>query len=134
MKKLNQYAFKLGALSLTLFSLAACQTTKQGNITKDSTATTVVPQESKQPDGNASQTKYAVTATGTIGEITPGKDGYMAELKADDGNSYMTTLSVMRLEKKYIQFKTGDRVRVAGDTIHLENKVNILVKEAQKLN
>lgn len=73
-----------------------------------------------------------VTATGTIGTIMQGKDGYMATLKSEDGNEYLITMSIIRMEKQYVAYKAGDKVTVSGDTIHVNNKVNILVKRSGK--
>ena len=67
------------------------------------------------------------SATGVVGEITQGKDGFMADLKSDDGVLRSMTVSVLRLQDKYKKFNTGDKVTVRGDTIHLGEKVNILV-------
>lgn len=68
------------------------------------------------------------SVAGTIGAITPGKDGYMADLKADNGN-YTAVFSILKLGKNYKQLKTGDKLTVSGDTIHMGNTVNVQVKQ-----
>lgn len=68
-------------------------------------------------------------ASGTLEEITPGKDGFMATLKSDDGTSYAAVFSIIRLERAYKALKAGDKVAVAGDTIHLGDQVSIQVRE-----
>ena len=72
--------------------------------------------------------------TGTVGEITNGKDGYMADLKADDGIMYSMTVSVLRMQDKYKRFNTGDKLTVSGDTIHLGERINVLAKTITKIN
>lgn len=98
--------------------------------TTSSTAPAVTdstPQTTVQPADSA---RY--TVTGTIEGITQGKDGYMADLKGDDGKSYSMTVSVMRLTNRYTRFNKGDKVTVSGDTIHLGDKVNVLVTDWKK--
>ena len=79
------------------------------------------------PDTTA--VKQAFVASGVLGEITPGKDGYMAVLKGTDSVEYTTVFSIMKLEKNYKRLNTGDKVEVAGDTFHVGNNVHIQVKE-----
>ena len=75
---------------------------------------------------------HAFHAEGTIKATVPGKDGYMATLTGNDGKTYIITMSVMRLEKAYTQLNIGDQVKVSGDTVHLNDQVNILVKEFER--
>ena len=72
--------------------------------------------------------------TGTVGQITNGKDGYMADLKSDDGVMYSMTVSILRMQDKYTRFNTGDKLTVSGDTVHLGERVNVLAKTITKLN
>ncbi|RYY62979.1 MAG: hypothetical protein EOO05_00660 [Chitinophagaceae bacterium] len=84
-----------------------------------------------EPD-NSTLAPYVVT--GTVGEITNGKDGYMADLKSDDGITYSMTVSVLRMQDKYKRFNTGDKLTVSGDTVHLGERVNVLAKTITKIN
>ncbi|SJZ65073.1 hypothetical protein [Sediminibacterium ginsengisoli] len=72
------------------------------------------------------------SASGTISSITPGKDGYMAELITKDGTNYNTTISRIRLQQQYQQLAVGDQVKISGDTIHTEQGVTILAKGISK--
>ena len=74
-----------------------------------------------------------ISVSGTIIEITPGKDGYVATLKNKEGDNYIITMSRTRLLQKYSTVKIGDQITVSGDTIHLNNNINILVKTYAKI-
>jgi hypothetical protein len=65
---------------------------------------------------------------GTIEKIEYGKDGYTASLKDKKGEDFDAVISRVRMEKTYKVLKSGDKVELSGDTIHLDNKVRILVK------
>lgn len=65
---------------------------------------------------------------GTVEKIEYGKDGYTASLKATKGEDFDAIISIARMEKTYKVLKEGDKVELSGDTIHLDNKVRILVK------
>lgn len=105
-------------------SLAACGSDAGNN---DSTVKDTVVQQSQLPDTTTVKQPFA--ATGILGAITPGKDGYMAVLKGQDSVEYVTVFSVMKLEKNYKRLNTGDKVEVAGDTFHIGNTVHIQVKQ-----
>jgi len=74
-----------------------------------------------------------LSVSGTIIEITPGKDGYIATLKNKEGDNYIITMTRTRLQQKYSTVKIGDQITVSGDTIHLNNNINILVKTYAKI-
>jgi hypothetical protein len=65
---------------------------------------------------------------GTVEKIEYGKDGYTASLKDKKGEDFDAIISIVRMEKSYKVLKAGDKVELSGDTIHLDNKVRILVK------
>jgi hypothetical protein len=65
---------------------------------------------------------------GTVEKIEYGKDGYTASLKDKKGEDFDAIISRIRMEKTYKVLKAGDKVELSGDTIHLDNKVRILVK------
>ncbi|MCF0055832.1 hypothetical protein [Dyadobacter sp. CY356] len=66
---------------------------------------------------------------GTVQNIEYGKDGYTAYLKDKSGEDFDAIISRVRMEKGYRVLKAGDHVALSGDTIHVENKVRVLVKE-----
>lgn len=76
-----------------------------------------------------STNKGAFSAVGVIGDVTPGKDGFMATLTSDKGVVYSTVFSIRALEKNYKKLNAGDRVQVSGDTMALGNKTHIVVKQ-----
>ncbi|MDR6338885.1 hypothetical protein HNQ91_001936 [Filimonas zeae] len=76
-----------------------------------------------------STNKGGFTEVGVIGEVTNGKDGFMATLTNDKGVVYSTVFSIMKLEKNYKKLKAGDRVQVSGDTMQLGDKTHIVVKQ-----
>ncbi|MES2734173.1 MAG: hypothetical protein V4714_20670 [Bacteroidota bacterium] len=71
--------------------------------------------------------KYS--AQGIVQAIENGKDGYTAVLKGDDGKDFDAVISRVKMEKEYKILKVGDTVELFGDTIHLDNKVRILVHQ-----
>ena len=126
MKDFKKSIVSLAALlSIGIVVLPACQHADKSqssqladtNVTQTDTTTASV--DSKQP----------FTAEGIIKATVPGKDGYMATLTGKDGKTYIITMSVMRLEKAYTQLNIGDPVKVFGDTVHLNDQINILVKK-----
>jgi hypothetical protein len=66
---------------------------------------------------------------GTVQNIEYGKDGYTAYLKDKNGDDFDAIVSRVRMEKGYRVLKAGDNVALSGDTIHLDDKVRVLVKE-----
>jgi hypothetical protein len=81
------------------------------------------------------ENERAYAVSGTVTAIMPGKDGYMATLKSDHGDTVDITMSMVRLQKNYTKFDIGERVVFFGDTIHLEQRTIGLVdlyKKASK--
>lgn len=68
------------------------------------------------------------SAKGIIEKIEYGKDGYTASLKGKNQN-FDALISRVRMEKEYRVLKVGEKVELFGDTIHLDNKVRVLVKK-----
>ncbi|GLU52503.1 hypothetical protein Dfri01_19640 [Dyadobacter frigoris] len=66
---------------------------------------------------------------GTVQNIEYGKDGYTAYLKDKNGKDFDAVISRVRMQKEYKLLKVGDEVALSGDTIHLDNKVRVLVKQ-----
>jgi len=99
---------------------------------KDSTANVAADSGATRTDTAVAASPY-FTVEGTVGTITNGKDGYMADLKGTDGKEYSMTVSILRLQDKFVRFNTGEKVSVSGDTIHLGEKVNVLVRDFSKL-
>lgn len=78
-----------------------------------------------KPDGKE------LTVKGTVTEIMPGKDGYTAKLKADDGKVYMAIISIPNMEKEYKQVKAGENITVTGEAYTIEEDITIKVKKIQ---
>ncbi len=68
---------------------------------------------------------------GIITDITPGKDGYSLILKDKNGESYFVIMSRIRLQEKYSQFNSGDRITVSGDTLHIGPHTHVLASMRQ---
>ena len=66
--------------------------------------------------------------TGIVQQIEPGKDGYTASLRESDGSDFDALVSRVRMQQGYRLVKVGDNVTVTGDTIHLDQRVRVLVK------
>ena len=69
------------------------------------------------------------TIQGTVQSTENGKDGYTATLKADDGSDFDAVFSRVKLGDQYRVFTVGERLRVAGDTLHLDNKLRVTVSK-----
>ncbi|MET0637471.1 MAG: hypothetical protein ABWZ25_15675 [Chitinophagaceae bacterium] len=82
----------------------------------------------------ASTSTKPYVVTGTVGEITNGKDGYMADLKTDNGTTYSVTVSVLRMQDKFVRYNAGDKLTVSGDTVHLGDRVNVVARTITKIN
>jgi len=136
MKKVNRYKLVFACLVTgSVMMITSCQGNKNGagqsgmdstSKTNDSTGTgSVVNTPGADTSAIGATTPYSVS--GTVLDITQGKDGYMADLRGEDGKLYSMTVSVLRLQDKYTRFNKGDKVTVSGDTIHLGEKINVLV-------
>jgi hypothetical protein len=66
-------------------------------------------------------------AKGTVESIENGRDGYTALVKGEDGNYFDAVISRVKLQDQYKVLNAGDKVSFSGDTIHLDNKVRVLV-------
>jgi len=73
--------------------------------------------------------KKEFTIQGTVQSTENGKDGYTATLKADDGSDFDAVFSQVKLGDQYRVFTVGERLRVAGDTMHLDNKLRVIVSK-----
>ncbi|MBC3784689.1 hypothetical protein [Spirosoma utsteinense] len=66
---------------------------------------------------------------GIVQQIKPGKDGYTASLRDRHGIGFDALVSRVRLQQAYRVLKVGDQVKVVGDTIHLNQRVRVLVTQ-----
>ncbi|WP_461127158.1 hypothetical protein [Spirosoma aerophilum] len=69
--------------------------------------------------------------TGIVQQIEPGKDGYTASLREAGGRDFDALMSRVRMQQAYRLVKVGDKITVTGDTIHLNQRVRVLVKTIQ---
>ncbi len=72
-----------------------------------------------------------ISVEGKVTSINLGKDGYTAEIKTDGGETYFLTVSIPNLNvpAQYKSFKTGDKVKVKGESWKLEMDNYITVRE-----
>ncbi len=78
---------------------------------------------------SCSSSKKEFNIQGTVQSTENGKDGYTATLKADDGSDFDAVFSKVKLGDAYRVFTVGERLRVAGDTLHLDNKLRVMVSK-----
>lgn len=78
---------------------------------------------------NACSGNKVYSKKGIVQNIEYGKDGYTAYLKDKKGKDFDAIISRVRMEKGYKVLKVGDNVALSGDTIHLDNRVRVLVKQ-----
>ena len=118
MKRFTNSNLKLTLIILIALAISSCGRSPSPKV---STADTRTAQTPNAPS--------AFTAEGTIKATIPGKDGYMATLTAADGKTYIITMSRIHLEEAYKELNVGDQLKVSGDTVHLNEQINILVKQ-----
>ena len=68
-------------------------------------------------------------AHGTIQSKEDGKDGYTVTIRDEDGNDFDAVFSKVTLGDQYRVFTVGERLKVTGDTIHMNNRVRVMVKK-----
>jgi hypothetical protein len=66
---------------------------------------------------------------GTVQSTENGKDGYTATLMGNDGNEFDAVFSKVALGEQYRVFTAGERLEVSGDTLHLNNRLRVIVKK-----
>ncbi len=93
---------------------------ERDTVVEAGTASTAVKHDGKE-----------LTVKGTVTEIMPGKDGYTAKLKTDDGKMYMAIISIPNMEKEYKQVKVGENITVTGEAYTIEEDITIKVKKIQ---
>jgi hypothetical protein len=76
---------------------------------------------------NSCSSDKSFTITGTVRDVETGKDGYTATLIDDNGEKFDAVFSIVKLGNEYRVFTAGERVRLTGDTLHLENKLRVIV-------
>lgn len=114
--------FTAGIMALTgAVCFTACTSSKKGN-----TATTDTTQAAA-PATLTDTTGY--TYRGVITAIQRGKDGYAATVTRADGSSFTAMMTRLHLQHDYREFKTGDSLQVSGDTLHIQNGVQVQVKK-----
>lgn len=69
------------------------------------------------------------TYQGTVLSIEQGKDGYTASLVNKKGEKFDAIFSIPRMEGDFKTVKAGEEVKLEGDTIHLDQRVRVLVKK-----
>ncbi|HYV94356.1 MAG TPA: hypothetical protein VE978_21465 [Chitinophagales bacterium] len=66
---------------------------------------------------------------GTVQTIENGKDGYTATMKDDNGEDFDAVISRVKLGDEYKVLTSGERVELTSDTLHLDNKLRIVVSK-----
>lgn len=74
-------------------------------------------------------TSRPFTKAGVVQQIESGKDGYTASLRGRDGQEFDALVSRVRMQQDYRVLRVGERVKVAGDTTHLNQRLRVLVKQ-----
>ena len=72
----------------------------------------------KSPSNDTNKEKL-ISAKGKVTQIQRGKDGYTAEIKADDGKTYSAVISSVNLagSGRYKEVKIGDLIEVKGEDV-----------------
>ncbi len=80
-------------------------------------------------DYSCSSGKKELIIQGTVQSVERGKDGYTATLTADDGSDFDAVFSQVKLGDDYRVFTVGERLRVAGDSTRINNKLTVTVNK-----
>ena len=67
----------------------------------------------------------AFTISGTVSSRLQGKDGYTATIITDDSLRYDAIISRIHLGSAYHDLAVGEKVKVSGDTMHLDGRIVI---------
>ena len=104
MKTLKHFLLSLLIAAICTFTFAACNNTE----------------------------KFSVT--GQVENIERGKDGYTAVIATKEGKQYDAVISRVNMANttEYQELKIGDVVTVAGDTIHLGDRVSITAESIRR--
>jgi hypothetical protein len=76
-------------------------------------------------------TSKVFSAKGTVQNIEFGKDGYTASLKDDAGKDFDAVISRVKLQTGYRELKSGEVVKLFGDTMSLDNRLRIIVNKIE---
>lgn len=68
---------------------------------------------------------------GIVQRSEPGKDGYTASLRDSHGKEFDALVSRVRMQQSYRLLQMGENVKLVGDTIHLNGRVRVLVRQIQ---
>lgn len=121
---------------LFAFMVVACGDKKADGPTDtvDSTYTGPVGNTAAGVDSVAEEAAPAhVVVRGKVVHIVPGKDGYMAEITDDSGNTFFTTISIpnMKDAKQYRQVNVGDVITVKGESWKMDEEFHIKAEELE---
>lgn len=68
---------------------------------------------------------------GVVQQIELGKDGYTARLRDRRGHEFDALVSRVRMQQAYRVLQVGEQAKVLGDTIHLNERIQVLVRQIQ---
>jgi hypothetical protein len=68
--------------------------------------------------------------TGVIQSIENGKDGYVATLKDDKGETFEAIFSIPNMGTNFKRWEVGDNLSIKGDTLHINNTYRVVAREA----
>lgn len=69
---------------------------------------------------------------GVIQSIENGKDGYVATLKDEKGESFEAIFSIPNMGTNFKRWEIGDELSIKGDTLHINNTYRVIAREAGK--
>lgn len=73
----------------------------------------------------------ATSWTGTVQRVEAGKDGHTAYLTDRKGEKFDAILSIPKMGENYRLLAAGENVKLSGDTIHLDNRVRVIVRKVK---
>lgn len=133
MKKIYTTALFAAALSLTACANKSSLTETETEITQ-TTDTTTVDEFPVEDTAETTETAgAALTVKGTVTAINRGKDGYTASVTAQDGKTYLATISIPNLDdpKQYRSVNVGDMITVTGETFAMGAETGMRVRVLQ---
>lgn len=124
---MKPYVQNLAMLSAVI--AFGCQSNKNDVPTDESHATPVTTSDTTSTAVRARENMQIVE--GIVKEKTPGKDGYTAQIEANDGKIYYATISRVNLkdDKQYRDFNTNELVKLTGEAWTMDGKEQLIVRE-----
>lgn len=120
------------AMMSAVIAFAGCNSYNQEQQAEKITATAATEADTAQDQVSEAPANEMKTIEGVVKSMTPGKDGYTAEVETKEG-IYKATISRANLNdpKQYRNFNTSEIVKLTGDSWTMEQEKQLTVREIE---